>query len=885
MLQKIWFKGILRQRSGYLLGTITGVALTISILATLGIFITSSTATMTKRAVSGVPVDWQVQLSQGTNLAAAKRVIQQTIKCRVIEPVGYADTAGFSAETGGTIQTTGPGKVLGINSQYRRRFSGELRQLTGAKEGVLVAQQTAANLHVKEGDTVTVQRMGLLPVKVKIDGIVDLPAADSLFQAIGVPTGTAPQAPPDNVILLPNQLWHQLFDQQAIVRPNSVHQQLHLQLNIKLPMDPAVAYTKVQQTANHLEARLAGNGIIGNNLASRLDGVREDALYSKVLFLFLGVPGACLAMLLTLAVASSGKQHRRQEQALLRVRGASLRQILNLAAVEAIIVGIGGTVLGLGLTCLIAVSSFPLTILTNPGSLFWLGGSALLGFVLALMVVLYPAWRETRYGSVVAARASVGKFQKPIWQRMYLDLIVLGIAGIAFWQTASTGYQIILAPEGVPSVSVHYEAFLGPLALWIGGIMLALRLWENGLVNGRRFLARMLRPISHQLSGVVAASLGRQRKMIAWGMALVALALSFATSTAIFNTTYNAQSRVDAELTNGADLTVSGPTNAAPSLKLKQFSELPGVKAAQPMQHRFAYVGNDLQDIYGINPERIGSVTRMADAYFANGNAKGTLAALAKQKDGILVAEETVHDFQLQPGDRINLRLQSARDHQYHLVPFHYVGMVREFPTAPKDSFLVANADYISRQTGTAAQEVVLLKTDGNQAKIADQARKIVKGMPGVQVTDLESVSRIISSSLTAVDLHGLTRLELVFALILVTGATGLILALGLAERKRTFTILSALGANQKQLGAFLWSEGLLVLGGGGIVGTVLGLVISWNLVKVLNGVFDPPPELLSIPWVYLMVLIMAGGLATSLAIVGIQKRLRHPIMKEMRSL
>jgi putative ABC transport system permease protein len=37
--------------------------------------------------------------------------------------------------------------------------------------------------------------------------------------------------------------------------------------------------------------------------------------------------------------------------------------------------------------------------------------------------------------------------------------------------------------------------------------------------------------------------------------------------------------------------------------------------AAQRMQHRFAYVGTDLQDLYGIDPAHIGSATRMSDAY------------------------------------------------------------------------------------------------------------------------------------------------------------------------------------------------------------------------------------------------------------------------------
>ena len=101
--------------------------------------------------------------------------------------------------------------------------------------------------------------------------------------------------------------------------------------------------------------------------------------------------------------------------------------------------------------------------------------------------------------------------------------------------------------------------------------------------------------------------------------------------------------------------------------------------------HRYAYVGADLQDLYGIDPRSIGKATTMANAYFNNRDAETTLAKLAATRDGVLVSEETVQDFQLQPGDTVNLRLQSAADHQYHVVPFTFVGVAGEFPTAPKD--------------------------------------------------------------------------------------------------------------------------------------------------------------------------------------------------------
>ena len=99
--------------------------------------------------------------------------------------------------------------------------------------------------------------------------------------------------------------------------------------------------------ANNLEARIAGSAALANNLAARLDGVRDDALYAKVLFLFLGAPGVVLAALVTAAIAGAGRARRMREQALLRIRGATLIETLFNPAVEAAVIGLAGAAAGL----------------------------------------------------------------------------------------------------------------------------------------------------------------------------------------------------------------------------------------------------------------------------------------------------------------------------------------------------------------------------------------------------------------------------------------------------------------------------------------------------------------------------------------------------------
>lgn len=863
-----WYMGLLRKGGFRIWGTAIGVMVSVALLVSLAAFLTHSSATMTERATSAVPIDWQVELIPSADPAKIAADIRKAAKVTALQQVEYADTAGFQAKTGGTVQTTGPGKAIAWDPSYLKDFPKELRPLVGATSGALLAQQTAANLHARPGDVITVERIGLPPVDVKIDGVVDLPDADALFQAVGLPKTAQPQAPPDNVLILPPAEWHRIFDPQTAAHAGSTRIQFHVRIDhASLPSAPTAAYTTVTGETHNLEARVAGNALVSDNLGARLGAVREDALYATVLFLFLGVPGIFLAALLTMSATAANATQRRVEQALLRVRGASMQRILGLAAGEALLTGAIGIVVGAGLT--IAAAWFIGAGLPGDAAVV---AAVILGFALALASILLPAWLAGRHVSAAQGRRSVERVRPMPWERFYPDLILIALSGLLFWLSASGGYQIVLAPEGVAATAVDYKAFIAPALLWVGSALLALRLARLALRSRHGLAAWLVRPIAGILTPVVSSTMARQSPRIALATAMLALAVAFAVSTAIFNTTYNAQARVDAELTNGSDVTVFGTTADPAGAHLQGLSALPDAAAAVPMQHRYAYVGSDLQDMYGIHTDTIGSATNLSNAYFTGLSASEALHRLQNTPDGVLVSAETVNDFQLKIGDRINLRLMDAKDHQYHAVPFTFIGIVREFPTAPKDSFLVANAAYLAKTTHDPAAEYVLMKAAGKPAALAREATNLLQGLPGLKVKDIAGVTHIIGSSLTAVDLRGLTRIELAFAVALTAAASGLLLLLGFFERRRSFAILDALGARPWQMASFIWSEGVLVLAGGVVMGAAVGIAIAWMLVKLLTGVFDPPPEALAWPAGYLA-LLFAMVLAATWAALWIAAR------------
>jgi len=863
-MMALWFKGLLAHRLPRLAAAGAGVALAVALIGSIGLFAAAGRQAMTHRAIDGLPVDWQVALAPGAGTPAIMKLLRDTAPAIVMEVVDYAAVPGFSAATGGTTQTAGAGVVLGLPPGYLDAFPGQVRLLAGRRDGVLVGQQLAANLHAAVGDDIAVAMADGRTAAVTVDGVVDLPNAQALLQSVGSARPVAQKPVPDDVLLLPAERWAALFAADASTV--GVQRQIHVKLDHSgLPADPSDAYAATVRRAHQFELRAAGTATVADDLAARLDAVRADALYAGLLFLFLGAPGAVLAGLLTMAVVQAGGDRRRREQALLRLRGASPRQVLATATVEAATVAVGsaiaGAALALGLAMALGVG------VLGTGGLTWLVGAALAGATASLGAVLVPAWTDLRRTSVSAGRRSRPE-RPPLWDRLGLDFLLLAVAAVIFWRSAGTGYQVVLAPEGVAAAAVDYTAFLAPLALWIGGGLLAARLCRLALGRGQAALAWAVRPFAQGLAAPIAATVARDGGRISAGIVVTALAIAFGIAVSVFDTTYVVQQRVDAELTNGADVAVRGSAAAPAGDRIGAIRGTPGVTAAEPMQHRHAYVGQDLQDLYGIDPARLGQATTIADAYMADGRAGAALSRLGSTPDGVLVSQETVNDFQLAIGDTINLRLEMAENRGFRSVPFHVAGVVNEFPTAPRDSFLVANAAYVAAETGSPGAELVLARVDGSPTRVAEAVRRVLGTGSPLTVTDLDTAARLVGSSLTAVDLRRLAGIELGFALALVGGATGLVLGLGFVERRRTLAVLWALGASKRAASGFLWAEGLVVLGGGIAFGAALGVPVAAMLVKLLGGVFDPPPDALAVPWPYIATLLAIAAAAVAAAVV-----------------
>jgi len=386
-------------------------------------------------------------------------------------------------------------------------------------------------------------------------------------------------------------------------------------------------------------------------------------------------------------------------------------------------------------------------------------------------------------------------------------------------------------------------------------------------------------------AGFLLASAGRRGAAINRGLVVTALLLAFGVNLGIFTATYDQQTRVDAELTLGADVVVTAPPGAVTQRGLlKRIEQLKGVSAATPVDHSYAYVGPDLQDTFGIDANTLTRATTLRDSYFLGGTASQMLSRLRARSDGIVVSKETVTDYSLALGDLLKLRVLDRQSGSFRIARFHVVGIVQEFPSAPRDSFMVANLSYLQSVTHDPGPNLVFVKAQSNPVVVSQRIAASTASF-GTGVKNIREQSIQTSSSITAVDLGGISRIEEAFAILLAAAAIGLFVLVALAERRHEFATMAALGASLRSISAFVWSEAALVVGAALACAAILGWLLAKMLVAMLQHVFDPPPDHLALPWTFLGGLagaaVLGGAVAVALASRGLARLRLGSILRE----
>ncbi|MET0789648.1 MAG: FtsX-like permease family protein [Cellulomonas sp.] len=331
------------------------------------------------------------------------------------------------------------------------------------------------------------------------------------------------------------------------------------------------------------DAALSGD--FRSRLADTIDVAEGNLAVTRVSLVIVGLMLVVLAVTVLLLAARLLADRRAPEQTLMASRGASGRQLLGLAALEAAAVALvtglvspwlAGWLFGL-------ITSFgPLEragMHTDPGRPVSLWVTCLVASFVLAAVLLGPLLR--RRGSVVDAEQQlVRQDRRGGLARSGVDLALVALAAVAVWQL-QTYRSPVLAGARLDPILVA-----APALLLLAGAVLALRALPLVAAVGERLAAR-----GRSLVAPLAAwEVGRRPSRAAGAVLLLTLALAVGSFSQSFLTTWRTSQADQVDLVVGTDVRV-GRLDGAAGAQAETVDGLSGVRAASAVAFRSVRFG------------------------------------------------------------------------------------------------------------------------------------------------------------------------------------------------------------------------------------------------------------------------------------------------------
>ncbi len=531
---------------------------------------------------------------------------------------------------------------------------------------------------------------------------------------------------------------------------------------------------------------------------------------------------------------------RSRELALLRALGASQRQVVGSVQLEALVLGVLGSTLGLGLGVLLAMAlralfgQFGLDLTGQP--LVFAPRTVLVcylvGVLVTLAAALLPALRTARIAPVQALRDDVALPESSLRRRAVLGGVLVVVGQGVLW----AGMLTEPPKEG----------------WWIGaGLLLTLLGVSSASPLISRPFLELVGRLYARLFGTVGRLAGQNairnpRRTTATASALM-IGLALACTMAIVGD--SAKASVDASIEENfvGDYVVSnvfgGEFNAGIAEEMRAVD---GV--ADVVRQRFQIVESDGdgRGVTATDPESIRALGLRA--------VDGDLADL---DDGmVLITEELSEDRGLEVGDTYDVTVP-AGERSWEVVavyednPVVFTSVLTTVGTFERAGFEPAdNALIVFKEPGAGDLQAEL------DATISD--------IPIVTVKDQQEFAEERRGPIDqfVLIIFALLGLALIIAVLGIVNT----LALSVIERTREVGLLRAVGLGRRQLRTMIRLESILIAVLGAVLGVVLGIFFG---ITLMYAVRDEGLEVISVPVgqvaVFLVLSLFIGVLAAVL--------------------
>jgi len=645
-----------------------------------------------------------------------------------------------------------------------------------------------------------------------------------------------------------------------------------------------------------VEARVAvllNNTELGISPVPALQGYGESSGVLTLTLTIFSLPVIGLVFYFISLIAGMVVRRGQSEIAIMRSRGITRRQISGIYTLEGLLIGgiglAGGLMLGRWMAQLMsrartfldptlwsyrafsptmsAGAAETLPIVFTPTAY----GYALLGVALTLAALLIPALAASKYSIVTLRWEQARALLAPVWQRYFLDILLL-VPPLYGWYQLNKQGSIALGAVGG---AAGQDPFNNPL-LFLTPVLFCFSL---GLFLIRLFplLMRALAWLASRLEGttllLTSRQLARAAAQYTGPLLLLSLTVSLATFSASMAVTLDDhlwdqvyyQVGSDLKLVELGESTQDGDQPAAPIedepqwlfLPVGEHLNIPGVQAATRVGNYAATASiakhQQASRILGIDWTELPQAAFFRPDFAYNESLGGLMNRLAVATDSILVSSGFMAQQGLVVGDPLVLNVGAAGE--FADVAFTIVGGLDLFPTlySQDGPFFVANLDHIHNSLGGAFPYDVWLATDA-----AVPSESIVDGVRdlGLVVVTSQDARETILAEQTRPERQGLFGLLSVgFVAAAVLTVIGFLVYAVVSFQRRFIELgmLRAIGLSAGQMAALLTGElAALILAGVGL-GTGLGVWASSIFIPYFQVGNDKmasvPPFIVQIAW------------------------------------
>ncbi|GAA3179978.1 MULTISPECIES: ABC transporter permease [Streptomyces] len=497
---------------------------------------------------------------------------------------------------------------------------------------------------------------------------------------------------------------------------------------------------------------------------------------------------------------------RRREIALLRAVGASRRQVVRSVLVEATLLGVVASAVGLGLGVGIALGIRAVLNANDAGlpdgPLVISPTAVLASLATGTVVTVLAAWLPSRRAAKIAPVEALSTVDTQPAPR---SLVVRNVFGAVI---GGIGVAVMFWASTLKSTDDLPIAMLGSALTMIGVIVLAPLLSRplvllTGAVTGRLF----------GTVGKIAKenALRNPRRTAATGSALM-IGLTLITGMAVVgNSAESAIDRMTAtQLTAEYQISTSNFSGLDPKLSAKA-AQVPGVTAVAPIRNSSFLLGHEGVTFNGTDPRTIGKVTALKVT-------EGSLGAV--HGEAIALSRTTADKAGLTAGRTVEVDLPDQKKHRLTIAAVYEDNQIAGDSLA--DLPLVATDDPVF-----VKDDALLVKTaHGTSEATAAKLRAAFGDNPLVKVQNHEEMRRETAGPIGMMVnmVYGLLGMAVIIAVVGVINT----LAMSVFERTREIGMLRAIGLARAGIKQMVRLESVVISLFGAVLGIGVGLFLSW---------------------------------------------------------